>query len=395
VRTLALGVSTRSLVESAVRAGHELVAVDYFGDRDQARLVEAYALRRHLGLPLSSGGLEAAAKRIEADAVVYCANLENHPDIVDRLQAGRTILGNSGAVLRRVRDPRLLREHCREAGVACPRTLLPGEESQADPAGRWLVKRVRSGGGHGIRLWRGGRLAGGHVLQELVAGVPASVTFVADGRESMVLGLTEQILGHEALGATGFGWCGNLAPLDLGGRESVVREQVVDMVGGLSRRFGLRGVNGVDLVIDVARDGRPRTNLVEVNPRFCASMELLERSLGVSIYELHVRALAGSLPGPMTAPAAGCFGKAVVFARSSAILPDTTPWLEGQVRDVPPSRQRMRAGHPICTVLARGRDRRICFDELLLRAASIYSELEQGGGERCERAIHAGHRTYA
>src|SRR5450756_2292067 len=71
VRVLVLGVSTRAMVESAVGAGHEVVAVDFFGDRDQARLAESYALQRDLGLPLTAAGLAEAARRMDADAVVY------------------------------------------------------------------------------------------------------------------------------------------------------------------------------------------------------------------------------------------------------------------------------------------------------------------------------------
>ena len=96
VRVLVLGVSTRAMVESAVRGGHDVVAVDFFGDRDQARLAESYALRRDLGLPATAEGLAAAAGRIDADAVVYGSNLENHPEVVGELAGTSAAAGQPG-----------------------------------------------------------------------------------------------------------------------------------------------------------------------------------------------------------------------------------------------------------------------------------------------------------
>ena len=84
------------MVESAVRGGHEVVAADFFGDRDQARLAESYALQRDLGLPATAEGLAAAAGRIDADAVVYGSNLENHPEVVAELAAQPAAAGQPG-----------------------------------------------------------------------------------------------------------------------------------------------------------------------------------------------------------------------------------------------------------------------------------------------------------
>jgi predicted ATP-grasp superfamily ATP-dependent carboligase len=46
VRILVVGLSTRAIAESAVRGGHRVVTLDYFGDRDQRALVENHALLR-------------------------------------------------------------------------------------------------------------------------------------------------------------------------------------------------------------------------------------------------------------------------------------------------------------------------------------------------------------
>jgi predicted ATP-grasp superfamily ATP-dependent carboligase len=397
VRVLVLGVSTRAMVESAVRGGHEVVAVDFFGDRDQARLAESYALQRDLRLPASAEGLAAAAGRIDADAIVYGSNLENHPEVVRELAIHRRMLGNPAEVLRDVRDWALLRRSCREAGIACPVTLLRGEEGRAG-RGRWLRKRLRGGGGHGIAPWDGGALDDAHVLQAEVDGRAASVSFVADGKESRIFAVTEQLLGRSALGGSGFAWCGNVLPLELPTADAAaVHAQLEHMVACLTRRFGLVGVNGLDVVIGRDPEGAARPYLIEVNPRFSGSMELAERAFGVSVFSLHVDGLAGRLPRASRADRTpdGCVGKGIVYARRPVVAPDTGEWLARGVRDVPSPGQRIAAGHPVCTVLARGRDRQACLAGLFSAAAAVYQDSEETKEGHRERTTHLDHRTYA
>ena len=385
------------MVESAVRGGHEVVAADFFGDRDQARLAESYALQRDLGLPATAEGLREAAERIDADAVVYGSNLENHPEVVGELATRRRLLGNPAEVLRDVRDWALLRRFCRQAGIAHPMTLLRGEEGRAG-RGRWLRKRLRSGGGHGIAPWDGRALDDAHVLQAEVDGRAASVAFVADGRDSRIFGLSDQLLGRSALGGSGFAWCGNVLPLELPDADAAsVHAQLEHMVSRLTRRFGLVGVNGLDVVIGRDPEGVARPYLIEVNPRFSGSMELAERAFGVSVFSLHVDGLAGRLPRPSVADCApnGCVGKGIVYARRTVVVPDTEEWLARGVRDVPAPGQRVAAGHPVCTVLARGRDRQACLAGLFSAAAAVYRDSEETEEGRRERTTHLDHRTHA
>lgn len=397
MRILVLAVSARAMTASAVRGGHDVVAVDFFGDRDQALLAESYALGRDLGLPLTAEGLGEAARRVGAEAVVYGANLENHAAVVAQLAGEHEVLGNPPEVLREVRDWALLRRACEESGIAHPVTLLPGEEAGA-VTGRWLRKRVRSGGGHGVGHWDGRPLDEDHVLQSEVDGVPASVAFVADGRDCRILGLSEQLIGRAALGSSGFGWCGNILPLGLSPAESAAANAEVRRTAStLTRRFGLRGVNGMDVVIGRDRRGVVRPHVVEVNPRYSGSMELLEDAGGINVFSAHVDACAGRLPdaGAARSTAPGSVGKAIVYARRRVTTPDTGAWLARGVRDVPRSRETIAAGHPICTVVAEGRDRRECLAGLLARAAEVYAESEARREERRERPTHLDHRTYA
>lgn len=388
---LIIGLSTRAIAESAVKGGHNVATLDYFGDQDQKELVENYSLKRDFQFPFSAEGLLQASRRLRFEEAVYISNLENHPAVVAELTRGRVLLGNAPVVLRQVRDWRVLRAFCQEANIPHPTTLLAGEEEAADPSVRWLRKPVRSGGGHGVRFWMGEPLGENHVLQAYVDGRPASAAFVADGQRSVVIGLTEQLIGREALGARGFAWCGNILPLVLQPAErATVLEAVERMVASLTSRFDLRGVNGVDLVIADGPDGRPYPSLVEVNPRYTASMELVERAYELDVFSLHLEAMAGRLPGfslreRLHAPGL-CLGKGIVYARRTVTIPETDGWKELGRRDIPFLDERIEAGHPVCTVLAEGRGRDTCWTHLLAGVAAVRQEI----GEKAENGFKNG-----
>lgn len=397
-RTVLIGVSTRSLAESAAQAAPGVVAADFFGDRDQARVVESYAVGRDLGLPLTAAGLGTAAGRLGAEAVVYGANLENHPEVVEDLARHTEVLGNHAEVLRHVRDWRSLRRFCAEAGIAHPETLFAGEEGRAGRGHRWLRKRVRSGGGHGVCRWTGTALDDEHLLQREIPGRPASVAFVADGEDCRVIGFCEQLVGRDWLGASGFTWCGNLLPFPAAPAEyRALFAQAASLAGALTRHYGLRGLNGADLVVARGRDGRRRAFLVEVNPRYSASMELAERAYGLSAYALHLDALAGRLPAAAAAPEppSEYHGKAIVYAGQDLVVPDTGDWYGRDRRDIPYQGHHIAAGHPVCTVLGTGATRSSCLERLSAGAAAVYEETRPRREGRREREPHLDHRSYA
>ena len=154
VRVLVLGVSTRAMVESAVRGGHDVVAVDFFGDRDQARArgeLRAAARSRPAGDRGGIGGGGAAHRRRRRRLRL---EPREPPRGGRRARPPTAPAGKSG------------RGAPRGARLGAPAALLPGGRDRApvDPAprrggragrGRWLRKRVRSGGGHGVQRWDG------------------------------------------------------------------------------------------------------------------------------------------------------------------------------------------------------------------------------------------------
>ena len=229
-------------------------------------------------------------------------------------------------------------------------------------ANGWLRKPRHSGGGHGVRAWRGGLLRPTEVLQRRVGGLSCSAVAIGDGRNAEVLGVTEQL--HLP---PGFRWTGNVTPprlpeaqrAELDGRLRAVCAEVAG-------RFGVRGAFGVDAVWD----GR-HAWVLEVNPRPSASLELF----GPGSFEAHVRGARGlGLPAAGAPPARSCAAvKLVLFADRTVCAPDPGWWPAGLVRDIPRAGETITRGAPVCTLVSASAD----VPELVERGARLLSALPE------------------
>ena len=369
-RVLVAGVSVRSLARSAIAAGYDVLTADGYGDRDLLEPVPGPL--RHLTVSPFEPGAVADHVTMPYDAVAYTSNFENHPEALEQLSAGRMVMGNPPAVLKAVRRAEHVHEVLEGCGLCSPRVYAAAHHAARHAGDRELVaKPRRSGGGSGVRRWRPSEpLLHGELLQEWVEGVPASLVFVADGHDAVPLGLTRQLIGDAAFGASGHRWCGNLlgnpATPVLAAQDDVLASATA-AAQALTRAFGLRGMNGIDFI---SRNGE--AVVIEVNPRWTAATELVERSRDESLFAAHVAGSDGALPHLPQAGIRSVFGKAVVFAAADCTIPDTDAWLaDDLIRDVPTSGTPMPRGAPICTVFATGETAAACYHALTERARVI------------------------
>ncbi|HZY31945.1 MAG TPA: ATP-grasp domain-containing protein, partial [Candidatus Methylomirabilis sp.] len=306
------------------------------------------------------------------DAVAYTANLENHPSAVEALRRGKPVLGNSVSVLSSVRNPVRFFDFLARSGIPAPRIAFSSKVLELEPAAEWLRKPVRSGGGHGIGFHApGDRLGRDAYLQEHLDGLSCGAVFVADGRDARLLGISEQLIGHKECGAEAFRYCGSiLGPVGPGQVAwGHFIDRVEQIVGAIAREFHLVGVNGMDFIL---RNGLAYP--LEINPRYTASMELVEQAFDINIFEAHVAACQGRLPlfDLVSQSGAGFFGKAVLFAPDGLVFHDPQWWFDRGARDLPCEGERIGAGRPICTVFSRGRSRGECYDGLIEAAVAMY-----------------------
>ena len=373
IHVLIVGVSTRAAAESAARAGFMATSIDAFVDLDQHPSVRA------LSPPgsYSSSGAARVAGEVECDAVVYLSGFENHSGDVATLAQDRVLWGNTPAVLARVRDPMVVTETFRQRGHLVPAVCMRvGAETGV---GRWLVKPLDAGGGHLVRPWHTGEpLPCRSYLQELVDGNPGSVVFAAAAGRAVPLGVSRQLIGERAFGAAGYQYCGNVIWPARTEQDTALVHAACALAAAAAEEFGLVGINGIDFV---AHGAVPYP--VEVNPRWCASLELVERAYGFSAFAAHAEACTtGRLPDFDLLGARherGAPGKAVVFATRDLTVGDTREWLEDgiepSIRDLPRPGERIPAGRPICTVFAVGHDLDSCRGALERRARRVYADL--------------------
>ncbi len=309
-----VGASVRAAAFSAQRAGYRVRAADMYGDVDLRRACAAFRVVRY------PQGLAAAIRGPHDGGWMYCGALENYPRLIDRWARLRPLWGNPGRVVRRVRDPRAAEAALAEAGLRCP--AIADDDGLSAIDGHWLRKPLRSAGGAHITRYDPqsprDAPAGEFYLQQFIEGRPCSAVFVAAAGRAVLLGVTRQLIGTAWLGGSGFRYCGSVGPLDLAQRDRDTLQHIGDV---LAARFELVGLFGVDAVVN--GDG---VWPIEVNPRYTASMELLERALDVRAVDLHVRACQdGELPSYSPRHPDRQYGKAIVFASQAVAIPPDWP----------------------------------------------------------------------
>lgn len=376
-QVVVIGASARAFAESATRAGWQVYAADLFGDVDlQAASVASHRLRGG-GPGGYPHGLPAAIAAFPPGPCVYTGAVENHPDVVAAIAGVRPLAGCGPTAIATVRDPARLADIVRGAGLHHPATACAPHGLATD--GSFLVKPVRSAGGHGIARWRGQALAApeAFIWQEFVTGESWSAAYVAAPEGCRLVAASRQLVGCEWCGAKPFTYCGSI-DVPLAAVAPGIRDAFERLGDALWAAGGLVGLIGVDVVVDAAH----AVHVIEVNPRPTASMELAERATGRSLAALHLAACGFPSPAAACRPASGgAWAKAVAFAeKSTAVLPDAleplaAAWHEADglpaIADIPAAGELVPAGGPLVTVFATGVDAGAAARSLRDRIATV------------------------
>jgi len=364
------GLSVRMLAQAAQDGGYRAAALDLFGDVDTRRAAGAWWPIGAPGrLAIDGEALLAVLDRLRgaggAAGWIAGSGFEGEPGL---LAAGARLLpliGNAPEVVAAVRDPAVFFGRLVAQGIPHPETRLM---RPAAPAG-WLRKDFGSSGGRDVQPAAGeappgpdgaARSADGAGIhyQRLADGDPMSALFLADGRRSRLLGVNRQIV--RRLGDRPFVFRGCIGPLPV---APALRGALQGIVDALTANFGLRGLNGLDFLLD-----GDRLAVLELNPRPPASMALYRDALPGGLIRAHVAAsLAGHLPAGDASgramgarrvpPATALRGFEVVFARAphriDAAAADALA-RRAWCHDLPVRGSRVARGEPVCTVSAAG-----------------------------------------
>jgi predicted ATP-grasp superfamily ATP-dependent carboligase len=373
---LIFGASARAAAFSVLRAGLRPWCADLFADAD---LHARCATVRVPGSVYPEGFLRLARGELPG-AWMYAGGLENQRGLVEAMEKARPLWGNGAVALPLVRWPWFIDYLLARSGLPHP-AVYPGCV-KLDSAVRWLVKPVAGAGGTGIHFWgeqpiRRRQRPGGLYYQAYVEGTSCAAVYLGNDGGASLLGVTRQLVGEPWLHAAPFHYCGSVGPLVL---EPGLR-WILDRVGNvLADGCRLRGLFGVDFIL---RDGVPWP--VEVNPRYTASVEVLEYAAEVPALALHRQVFdphAPVLPTTLGRNTGTWLGKAILFARAPLTFPEDGPW-QAVLREPPPLHEappfadiprpgeRIAAGRPVLTFFARGSSDEDCVQRLQQIAAAL------------------------
>lgn len=361
-----VGASVRAIAESARSAGFAVVGLDLFGDTDLRRVADRVYRLDPAEYP--EGVLRLAASMNDV-CWCYTGGIENHPRVVAGLAVLAPLWGNDATVLRSVRNPFELSDGLRADGFPFPATHRSA--SDADRKRQWLVKSPLSTGGGQVRFWNGRPLTSGSILQEFIPGTSCSAVYAASSTHTALLGASRQHLARDidAETSTPFRYVGSVGPLSF-----AAEDRLVELGQCLSQRFGLRGLFGVDFQY-VADDIWP----IEVNPRYPASAEVIERAKGLSMFACHAACFdtsdsSGHLP-PCNPENSPIVAKRILFApRDGQIHPDAPCFIPRsckQFADVPSAGTRIRQGAPVLTIFESGTTEAVATERVQLSSRSF------------------------
>jgi predicted ATP-grasp superfamily ATP-dependent carboligase len=371
---LIIGASARAAAFSALRAGLSPMCIDRFGDAD----LRARCPTKTVSPDQYPIGFLQAASLAPPGPWIYTGGLENWPNLIRRLAQVRPLWGNGPDVLKAIRSPGIVADLLRRAGIAVPAVHL--HPVDVPRHGSWLAKPVAGSGGSRISFWRheGKKtiFSGETYYQQYIDGASGSAVFVGNGKATRFLGATRQLVGQDWLRAAPFHYCGSIGPLDL---DSSAKTALKGMGDVLVQESGLRGLFGVDYVL---KDGVPWP--VEINPRYTASMEVLEYARRIPLFSLHCQVFEPGVKVQASPPGGGTdvVGKGILFTGCSLIFPDEGPWEEtlknpmpiGELprfADIPQPGSRIAAGSPVLTFFVRGKSADECLELLKSQAADL------------------------
>ncbi|MBT5019034.1 MAG: ATP-grasp domain-containing protein [Planctomicrobium sp.] len=373
---LIIGASTRAAAFSAKRAGYRPLCLDIFADADlQANAV----VRRIENYPQ---GLIQALQSLPRFPLLYVGGLENQPEVLQVARERHDLLGNDADVVAAARDPAQLAESVRMAQVEMPEWRTAEEPPEKD--GTWILRPLFGSGGRGIQVWNE-EAASSDVLQEphgfqkLIVGTPYSGAYIASAEPGDIrfVGVTEQLIGSKTSGAEKFQWSGNIGPTTL----SIPVEHKMRRVGNILKwKLGLKGLFGVDFLVTEDE----RIFVTEVNPRYPASLELLEFATGQVLLNDHIQCFVEVENSSAWSPSASgpLFGKAILYAANpftmnvdlSAEISDYNEF--PAFADLPQVGTSFNAGEPVCTVFAQGATIQQCRESISSMLQQLRERLE-------------------
>jgi predicted ATP-grasp superfamily ATP-dependent carboligase len=234
---------------------------------------------------------------------------------------------------------------------------------KADVLGFPLMVKPKSGSGgmknliikneHEMNLFRGRDDSHEFIAQEFIEGISCSASLISTGDEAVVIAVNEQLIGTPWLTRVPFAYCGNVTPF-----ETKFREKIQEYSKQIAIDFKLRGSNGVDFIMT-----DKGIKVIEINPRFQGSIDTVELSTGLNVFDAHIKSFSGELP-ELREPR--CFAaKNIIYADKKLMINRHLSeklvkyMIKGRASDIPRPGQEVHPDEPVTTILSTASTRRM------------------------------------
>ena len=216
-----------------------------------------------------------------------------------------------------------------------------------------------------------------YILQEYIEGtnVSSSVLSSHDDRKNLINSrlITEHDLGNES-----YEYSGNILPLDENSfrmfndnRTEINADELNDEMKNTSEdlinQFKLIGSNGVDYILD--KDGELK--IIEINPRFQGTYELVENSLGINLLDAHIKACEGEIidiPNPSQYSI-----KKIIYARKQVSIGNLNI---PNVYDIPYEGVKIEKDQPLVTIISSSKDLKTATNNAKIVEEKVYENIK-------------------
>ncbi len=334
-RVLIAGFATRHVARSAADAGYEVHAIDAFCDQDLSWITKS--CRIFEDLESLQGLINDACKEIKPDFLVVTSGAEE-------INSSKPVSGNSKETAGRFSDKKKIQEFFEENSVRVPAILPEGVYpvmlKPCRGAGGWRNTIVNSQEEENDfrTLWPDTP----YIRQEIIEGIPCSVSCIAAGGRAKAVSVNLQYLRGGA-GERAYGFAGAATPLTDPRSHELKKE--AERIAALS---GCTGSIGIDFIL--TEEG---IYAIEINPRFQATLDIIEMSTGFNIFEAHIKACRGILP-EYVPEAKKVAARRILFAERDLIVRDDLKKFHPLVSDIPRVNEEIEEGGAIISVYGEG-----------------------------------------
>jgi predicted ATP-grasp superfamily ATP-dependent carboligase len=334
-RILVAGFATRHVVGSAYAAGFEVCAIDHFCDQDLTWYTKEHQTFEELAeLPDLIADL---CSRHTIDCIVTTSGAED-------IDIGRNVCGTPRSVAARFCTKSSIQQFFEEYEFPVP-PLLPEGEYPAfikpdTGAGGW--RNTLAATQDDEAAWTESWPDTPYIRQMPVEGIPCSVSCIADGTSARALSLNRQF-NRGGKGERRFGFAGASTPF-----QPKERERILGLAEEIAAKSGCIGSLGIDFILT-----DDDINTIEINPRFQATLDIVEMSTGVNIFEMHRNATHGIIPAFRPTPKM-TVARSIIFAEHDCVVKDDLKSLHPDIADIPWPGTEIEEGNAVLSVYGRG-----------------------------------------